>query len=163
MTISLGLVLKTSCLITLLILQPNASSSIQIQHSKFKCQRIRALVKANYKQLKAVLVLRVRNFGLTSIALKLVRFLLFDNFFPDLADFRNLDNFLSFKFPDLNKFWFFNFHDFLIIFLLLLIPNLLTLLFLTSSRLEVNFFNNIIIFSIKINRPAILLKLQINY
>ena len=44
-------------------------------------------MKVNYKRLKVVLVLGVRNFGLVSIALKLSKFPLFNNFFLDLADF----------------------------------------------------------------------------
>ena len=51
-------------------------------------------MKANYKQLKANLVLGVKKFGPPFLALKLGEFLLFDDFFdfspldfPDLADF----------------------------------------------------------------------------
>ena len=57
-------------------------------------------MKANRKQLKAVLASGVRNFGPSSVASKLVEFPLFDNFFPDLAKFRDLDVFSLFDFPD---------------------------------------------------------------
>ena len=56
-------------------------------NSKSKCQRIGALVKTSHKQLKAVLMLKIRNFGSASIIPKLVDFLFFDKFFPDLAEF----------------------------------------------------------------------------
>ena len=74
-----------------------------------KCQRIGALVKTSYKQLKAVLASEVKNFGPASIALKLVKFPLFDNFFSNLTKFRDLDVFLLFNFPGLD-----NFPDFLV-------------------------------------------------
>ena len=44
-------------------------------------------MKANRKRLKAVLALGVRNFGPSFVALELVEFPPFDNFFPDLAKF----------------------------------------------------------------------------
>ena len=56
-------------------------------HFGSKYQRIGALIKASRKRLKAVLALEVKNFGPASITSKLVEFLLFDNFFPDLAKF----------------------------------------------------------------------------
>ena len=77
-------------------------------HSGSKCRRTGASMKASYKRLKAVLVLGVRNFGPASVALELVEFPLFDDFFPDLAKFRDLDIFSLFDFPDLD-----NFPDFL--------------------------------------------------
>ena len=52
------------------------------------------------KQLKASLVPEVKKLGSVFLALKLGEFLLFDDFFLDLADFQNLDNFLLFKFLD---------------------------------------------------------------
>ena len=61
-------------------------------------------MKASHKQLKAVLVLGVRNFGPTSIASKLVEFPFFDNFFPNLAKFQDLDVFSLFDFFDLDNF-----------------------------------------------------------
>ena len=75
-----------------------------MRHSKSKYQRIRASVKANHKRLKAVLALGVRNFGPSSVASKLVEFPLFDNFFPDLAEFQDLDVFSPFDFLDLDNF-----------------------------------------------------------
>ena len=66
--------------------------------------KIRTSVKANCKRLKVVLASGVRNFGLSSVASKLIEFPLFDNFFPDLAKFQDLDVFLPFNFPDLDNF-----------------------------------------------------------
>ena len=80
----------------------DASVSIQMWHSGWKCWRIGALVKANRKRLKADLALGVKKLGPDSVAPKIGKFPLFDGFFPDLADFR-----------DLNVFWLFNFLDFL--------------------------------------------------
>ena len=72
-------------------------------------------MKANRKWLKAVLVLGVRNFGLSSVALELVEFPLFDYFFSNLAEFRYLDVFSLFDFLDLDNFLVFdNFPHFLI-------------------------------------------------
>ena len=73
-------------------------------HSGLKYQRIRALVKVSRKQLKAVLVLEIKNFSLTFVTPKLSKFLLLDNFFPDLAKFQDLDVFLLFDFLDLDNF-----------------------------------------------------------
>ena len=73
-------------------------------HFGSKCQRIGASVKANHKQLKAVLASGVKNFGPSSVALELIEFLLFDNFFPDLAEFQDLDVFSLFNFSDLDNF-----------------------------------------------------------
>ena len=69
-------------------------------YSGSKCRRIEVLVKASCKWLKAILASGVRNFGLTSIASKLVEFLLFDNFFLELVEFQDLDLFSLFDFPD---------------------------------------------------------------
>ena len=44
-------------------------------------------MKIIHKRVKAVLVLKVWNFGLAFLILKLVEFLFFDNFFLDLAKF----------------------------------------------------------------------------
>ena len=62
-------------------------------------------MKVNRKRLKAVLASGVRNFGLFSIASKLVKFPLFDNFFPDLAKFQDLDVFSLFDFLDFLACW----------------------------------------------------------
>ena len=48
-------------------------------------------MKVNYKQLKAILVLRVKKLDPIFIASKLDKFPLFDNF--SLFNFYNLDNF----------------------------------------------------------------------
>ena len=50
-------------------------------------------MKANYKQLKATLALEIKKLGLFFLASKLDKFSLFDNFFPNLADFWNLAKF----------------------------------------------------------------------
>ena len=83
---------------------------------------------------------------------KLDKFSLFDNFFPDLADFWDLDNFLPFKF-----------FDFLAIFLPPPIPNLLIFSSPIFSHLRVDFSGGIIVFSIEVSRAAILLKFWMNY
>ena len=113
---------------------------------------------ASRKQLKAVLASKVKNFGLISIAPKLCEFSLFNNFFLDLANFWDLNNFSPFKFYDLDKFWLFNFLNFLVIFSLLSISNSSTLLSPIPSHLGVNFFDNIVVFSIEMSRITILLK-----
>ena len=142
-------------------------------HSGSKYQRIRALVKASHKWLKLVLVLGVKNFGPTSIASKLVEFPLINNFFPNLAKFRDLNIFLLFNFLKLN-----NFLDFLACCIsFLLIPNLLILLsplffpeagllllfllkadLLPSFLLEAGLLDNLVIFSIEMSGAIILLK-----
>ena len=134
-------------------------------------------MKANRKQLKAILASKIRNFGPAPVVLKLVEFPLFDNFFPDLAKFWNLDIFLLFDFLDLD-----NFPDFLVYSILfLLTPNLLIsllllffletdllLLFLSEADLlplfllETGSSNDPVVFSIKINGAAILLKPWMN-
>ena len=54
-------------------------------------------------------MLRVRKLDPFFLALKLGKFPLFDNFFPDLADFWDLDSFLVFDdFWDLDNFLIFN-------------------------------------------------------
>ena len=141
-------------------------------------------MKANHKRLKVVLVSGVRNFGLAPVASKLIKFLFFDNFFPDLAKFWDLDVFSLFDFPDLDNFLDLdNFPAFLACYrLFLLILNLLTsplLLFLPKASLlllflleadllplfllKVGLSDNLIVFSIKVSRAAILLKPWINY
>ena len=69
-------------------------------HSGSKCQRIGASVNASRKRLKADLASGVRKLGPASVAPKLGEFPLFDEFFPNLADFRDLDVFWPFDFPD---------------------------------------------------------------
>ena len=109
-------------------------------HFGLKCQRIRASVKASHKQLKAVLASGVKNFGPASVMLELVEFPLFDNFFADLAKFRDLDVFSLFNFPDLD-----NFLDFLACFILFLpTPNPLTSL-LPSFFLEADLLSSFLL------------------
>ena len=57
-------------------------------------------MNASRKRLKADLASGVRKLGPASVAPKLGEFPLFDEFFPDLADFRDLDVFWPFDFPD---------------------------------------------------------------
>ena len=73
---------------------------------------------------------------------KLGKFLFFDNFFLDLANFQDLNNFF----------------DFLAIFSLPLISKLSILLLPTPNHSRVNFSNSIVVYSIEINRATILLK-----
>ena len=130
-------------------------------------------MKASRKQLKAVLVLKVRNFGPSSVALELIEFPLFDNFFPDLAKFRNLDVFLLFDFLNLDNFL--NFlacstlfsptlnpsTSLLPLFLLeagLLLLFLLKADLLPSFLLEAGSSSDLVVFSIEMNRAIILLK-----
>ena len=142
-------------------------------HSGFKSQRIKASVKVSRKQLKAVLALGVKNFGPSSVALKLVEFLFFDNFFPDLAKFQDLDVFLLFDFLDLDDF--FNFLACSTLFSVTPNSSILPLpLFLSKARLLLLFLleanllplfllraglsDDPVVFSIKVNEAAILLK-----
>ena len=128
-------------------------------HFESKCQKIGALVKANRRRLNASLASRVRNFGLSFVALKLVEFPLYDNFFPNLAIFRDLDIFSLFDFPNFDNF-----------------PNLLacSIPFQPTSNLStssssihsysgVNFSDGIDVFSIEMSGAIILLKPWINY
>ena len=127
-------------------------------YSKSKCQRIGVSMKVSHKQLKVILMLEVRNFGLSSVVSKLVEFPLFDDFIPDLAKFQDLNIFSLFHFPNLN-----NFPNFLACFtLFLLTPNLLILLLPTFGRLKIDFSNCTVVFTIKMSRAAILLKLWMN-
>ena len=104
-------------------------------------------MKASYKQLKAILALGIKIFALAFILPKLSKFPIFDNFFPDLADFWDLNDFF----------------DFLKNFLPPLTPNLLILPSPTLSHSKVKLSGNIIVFSIEVSRTAILLKLWINH
>ena len=55
-------------------------------------------MKDNYKQLKTVLILGIKKLGLFFLALNLGKFPLFNNFFPDLVNFWDLNNFSLFEF-----------------------------------------------------------------
>ena len=116
---------------------------------KLKYQRIRALVKTSRKQLKVVLASEVKKLGLTSLALKLGKFPLFNGFL-DLADF------LPFEFSDLDNFRHFdNFLHFSInSSLSLLLPTLLAAK--TSSATST--CDEIVVFSIDVSGMANLLK-----
>ena len=102
-------------------------------------------------------MLEVKKFNPFFLVLKLDKFLFFDNSFSDLADFQNLDNFLPFKFLNLDNFWFFdnfltfnNFPHFLINLLLFSMP---------PTLLVASTYNNTVVFIIDINSVTILLKL----
>ena len=134
-------------------------------------------MKASYKQLKIILVSEFRNFGPSFIASKLVEFLLFDNFFPNLAKFWDLNIFLLFDFLYLN-----NFSDFLACSILfsptlnlstslllsfLLETGLLSWFLLETDLLllfllEAGLLGDPVVFSIEVNRAAILLKPWMN-
>ena len=118
-------------------------------HFRSKCQRIKALVKVSHKWLKAALVLGIKKLSSLSLVLKLGKFPLFDKFFPDLADFRNLDNFWLFDFPD---------------FLAISTPltPLLLLSSPTSSLLEIDISDGATVFSIEVSGAVILLKPLMN-
>ena len=105
------------------------------------------MVKTNYKRLKADLALEVKKLGPASVALKLGEFPLFDEFFPDLADFW-----------DLNVFWPFEFLGFLASSSPLSpTPNLMTspLPFPISGP---DMSGDLFVFSIEVSGAAILLK-----
>ena len=68
-------------------------------HFGSQYQRIGALVKVSCKRLKAALALGVRKLRPAFVASKLDEFSLFD-YFLNLADFRDLDVFWPFDFPD---------------------------------------------------------------
>ena len=106
-------------------------------------------MKASCKRLKVFLMLRVKKLGPFFLVSKLDKFLLFDNFFPDLVNFWDLD-----------RFWPFNFLDFLVSFILLpsLTLNITTLLLLFST-LGLNILGDPAIFNIEISGATILLKL----
>ena len=115
-------------------------------HSGSKYQRIRALMKASRKQLKTVQTSGVRNFCPASIASKLVKFPLFNNFFLDLAKFRDLNvfsDFLACSTPPTT-------------------PNSLTSPSSTPSYSKINLFGDTVVFSIKVSRAIILLKPWMN-
>ena len=103
------------------------------------------MVKANHKQLKAILTSRVRKFGPFFLVLKLGKFPLFDNFFFDLANFWDLDNFLVFN----------NYLYFSINLLSLSMPSILSM---ANTLLAINIYHDIIVFSIDVCGAAILLK-----
>ena len=148
-TIPSNLILETNQLSTSPIAQLDASVLIQIQYSKSKYQKIKALIKANCKQLKATLVLGVKKLRPAFLASKFGEFPFFNGFL-DLA------NFLPFAFLNLDNFRpFNNFPHFSINLSPLLMPPIslgVSILSATST------YNNTVIFSIDISCAAILLK-----
>ena len=123
-------------------------------------------MKANRKRLKADLALGVRKLGPDSVAPKFGGFLLFDEIFPNLADFWDLD-----------VFWPFDFSDFLTcstppppnsltsLLLSFLLKAGLLLLFLLKVDLLPLFLLGaglLIVFNIEVSRAAILLKSWMN-
>ena len=122
-------------------------------------------MNASRKRLKADLASGVKKLDPDSVAPKLGEFPLFDKFFPDLADFRDLD-----------VFWLFDFLDFLAY--STLPPNRLTLPsssffleagLLSSFLLEADLLPSfllaaglLVVFNIEVNRTTILLKPWIN-
>ena len=119
----------------------------------------------------------VKYFDIASKIPKLVEFPLFNNFFPNLAKFWDLNIFLLFNFLDLNKF-----PDFLACFIPFpltsnLLISLLLLFFLEAGLLSLfllkadllpsflwkaGLSNDLIVLSIEVNRAAISLKHWIN-
>ena len=117
-------------------------------------------MNASNKQLKAILMLKMRKLSLAFIIPKLGEFSLFNNFYPNLVKFWDLDNFLLFKFLDLNSFLIFGFTHFSInLSLPLILPTLLAISILLVSSI----CNDIGVFSIDISDIAILLNFYINY
>ena len=116
-------------------------------------------MKINCKQLKAVLALGVRNLGLLFLVLKLGKFSFFDNFFLDLANYQDLENFSPFK---LDNFWPFDifpiFNNFSYFSINLLPPLIPPNLLVANTLLATSTYNNTVMFSIDINNVVILLK-----
>ena len=114
------------------------------------------MVKTSRKRLKVSLVPEIKKLGPVSVAPKLDEFPLFGGFFDfSPLDFPDLDNFW-----DLTKFWIFDFPDFLASsspLPPLLTPNITTLLLLFPT-LGLDTSGDLVIFSIEVNRAAILLK-----
>ena len=110
------------------------------------------MINVNHKQLKASLAPEVRKLGLAFLVLKLDEFLIFDNFFLDLADFWDLNNFKPFN----NFLVFDNFPYFSIDLSPLLIPPT-SLAASTSSATST--YEDKVLFSIDESGMTILLKL----
>ena len=90
-------------------------------------------------------MLEVRKFSLFFLVSKLGKFLLFDNFFLNLADFWDLNNFLVFD----------NFPHFSINLLPSSTPQISSA---ASTSLATNTCNDTVVFNINVNSVAILLK-----
>ena len=102
-------------------------------------------MKANYKQLKTILVSEVKKLNLFFLALKLGEFLFFNNFFLDLANFQDLNNFLAFN----------NFPHFSINSSLSSMPSTSLA---ANTLLAISMCDKIIVFNIDISDATILLR-----
>ena len=115
------------------------------------------MVKTSCKWLKTVLASKIKKFDPAFLMPNLGEFPYFDKFFLNLADFW-----------DLNKFWPFNFDNFLFFgsanfsINLLALSILLTFL-VVNILLTTSILNLTIVFSIDLNDIAILLKYPINF
>ena len=113
-------------------------------------------------RLKAVLASGIKNFGPSSVASKLVEFPLFDDFFPNLAKFRDLNVFSLFNFPNLNNFWdldnFPVFDDFPYFSINSSLPSTPSTSLGASISLATSTYDDIVVFSIDVSGAAILLK-----
>ena len=87
----------------------------------------------------------VKKLGPFFLMSKLGKFSLFDNFFPDLANFRDLHNF-----PVFDYFPYFSIN--------LLLLSILPVSLAVSTLLVTIIYDNIIVFSIDVSSTAILLK-----
>ena len=115
-------------------------------------------MKANHKLLKTILASRVKKLGPFLLATKWGKFLLFDNFFLDLADFWDLDNLLVFdNFWDLDNFPVFDDFSYFSINSSLSSTPLTSLA--ASTLLATSIYVDTIVFNIDISSAAILLKL----
>ena len=108
-------------------------------------------MKTNHKRLKVALVSKIRKLGPLFLASKLGEFPFFDDFFFDLANFRDLDNFWLFNLP---AFGFKRFD--------LPLPStsptlLATSTLVPSTSLAASTYNEMVVFSIDVSGAAILL------
>ena len=142
-------------------------------HSGSKCQRIKALLKANRKRLKADLVSGVEKLSPVFLVSKLGKFPLFGSFFDfSPLDFPNLDDF-----QNLADFWPFDFSYFLaystpspsnlstsLLLLFLFKASLLSLFLLEADLLQLFLLEAglFVVFNIEISGIAILLKSWMN-
>ena len=113
--------------------------------------KIKALIKASYKQLKDILTSKFKKHGLVFLILNINKFSLINYFFPNLAKFWDLDNFSNFCGF---LFGFLLFNPITILLPLFFSKTNILLLFLLNSVIS----GNLVIFNIKIYRDAILLK-----
>ena len=121
-------------------------------------------MNASRKRLKAFLVPKVRKLGLLLLASKLSKFPLFNNFFFDLANFQDLNNFCLFDFSDFLVYFTLSLSNPILLLRLFLIETNLLLSLLLETSLLLLFLlgaglsNNIVIFKIMVNEAAILPK-----